>query len=89
MTKVKTKDLVIVMCPPYPEHLEQPKDQSHCDLFDCPKCKGKMWLSQKKKGMLMFASCLEKDIILGCYDCIKKIAKENPDLLNESVQVKL
>lgn len=82
-------DCVIVMCPPYPEYKEQPKDQSHCELFDYPKCKEKMWLSEKKKGMLMFASRLNKEIILGCYDCIKKIVKKNPKILMQTTQVDL
>lgn len=86
---MKDNDYVIVMCPPYPEYKEQPKDQSHCDLFDCPKCKGKMWLSERKKGMLMFASCLEKEIIVGCYNCIKKMVMENPELITEAKKVNL
>ena len=87
--KMKTDDVVIVMCPPYPEYKEQPKDMSHCELFDCPKCKGKMWLSKRKKGMLMFASCLQKNIILGCYDCIKKIIEKDPSLIREAKEVNL
>ncbi len=78
-----------MMCPPYPQYKEAPKDMSHCELFDCPKCKGKMWLSEKKKGVLIFASSLDKEIILGCYDCIKKEAETNPYLFLESLQVNL
>lgn len=86
---MNSNDLVIVMCPPYPEYKEAPKDQSHCDLFDCPKCKGKMWLSQRKKGVLMFSSCLHKDILLGCYNCIKEIISKDPSLILETVKVDL
>ncbi len=81
------KDLAIVMCPPYPEYKEQPRDQSHCELFDCPKCKGKMWLSQKKKGAIMFAAVLGKEIFLACYDCITKLAKNEPELFKDHARV--
>jgi len=84
-----SNNTVIVMCPPYPEYKEAPKDQSQSELFDCPKCKGKMWLSDKKKGMLMFASCLNKEIILACYHCITKMAQEEPELFTESKPVDL
>ena len=85
----KDNDCVIVPCPPYSKYKEQPKDQSHCELFDCPKCKEKMWLSERKKGMLMFASCLEKEIILGCYDCIQKFVESNADSLKNAKEVNL
>ncbi len=84
-----TNECVVVMCPPYPEYEEAPKDMSHCELRDCPKCKGKMWLSDKKKGALMFASVLNKDIVLACYDCIKKIAMDNPEGFSNITQVNL
>jgi uncharacterized protein YbaR (Trm112 family) len=81
------KDLAIVMCPPYQEYKEQPKDQSHSELFDCPKCKGKMWMSEKKKGVLRFASVLGMEILLACYDCIAKLAKSNPEYFIDSERV--
>ncbi len=84
-----TKELVIVMCPPHSDYPEAPKDQSHCELFDCPKCKEKMWLSEKKKGVLMFASCLGKEIMLGCYNCIKNIVEKDPSLFLDSKKVDL
>lgn len=83
------KELVIVACPPYPEYEDAPEDQSVSDLFDCPKCDGKMWLSQKKKGVIMFSSCIGRDILLGCYDCITKIAKEDPNLFLKSKKMRL
>ena len=74
------------MCPPYPQYKDAPADQSHSELFDCPKCKSKMWLSEKKKGVLTFASCMNKNILLACYDCIKKIAQEDPEtFLNNKI----
>ncbi len=84
-----SKDLAIIMCPPYPEYEEAPKDQSYSELFDCPKCKNKMWLSDKKKGALMFASVFNKDILLACYDCIKKVAKEDPSMFIDYEKVDL
>jgi len=84
-----SKDLVIVMCPPLSSFPEAPKDQSHCELFECPKCKEKMWLSEKKKGVLMFASCVGKHILLGCYDCIKNKVESEPSLFLESRKMDL
>lgn len=83
------KDLAIIMCAPYPEYKEQPKDQSHCDLFDCPKCKGKMWLSQKKKGAILYSAAIGREILLACYDCIKRLAKEDPELFKDSERVNI
>ena len=77
-----SNDAVIVMCPPYPEYKEAPKDQSHSELFDCPKCKNKMWLSEKKKGVLMFVSCLDREIIFACYNCITKMVEEDPSMID-------
>lgn len=82
-------ELVVIMCPPYSEYKEPPKDHSHSELFDCPKCKQKMWLSEKKKGVLMFSSCLGKDILLGCYECIKKYAEENVEQFLNTKRVDL
>ena len=62
---------VTIICPPLADYPEPPEDQPGCELFDCPKCKQKMWLSSKKKGVLMFASVIGKDIILACYHCFK------------------
>lgn len=76
----------VIACPPYPKYVEQPKDQSLCELFDCPHCENKMWLSEKKKGILMFASCTNKDIYLGCYECVDKfLRKKIPRLKDMSV----
>ena len=79
-----SKDLVVVMCPPHSDYPEAPKDQSHSQLRDCPKCKSQMWLSEKKKGSLLFASVLNKEIILACYHCITKIVSEDPSLFMDS-----
>lgn len=73
------KDLIVIMCPTLSDYPEKPKNQSHCDLFDCPKCKEKMWLSQKKKGALMFATALNHEILLACSYCIKDLVKEIPE----------
>jgi hypothetical protein len=84
-----SNDCVVIMCPKYSEYKEAPKDQSHSELFDCPECNCKMWLSDKKKGALMFASCLGKEIIFGCYDCIKQILEDGDLVANETIMVNL
>lgn len=86
MTK---KDLVVIMCPPLSRYKEPPKDQSHSDIFDCPKCKCEMWLSDKKKGILIFSSFLGKAIMLACYDCIAKEVEASPHLFSKSERVDL
>lgn len=41
---------MVGMGPPLSDYEKPPEDQSHSELFDCPKCNEKMWLSEKKKG---------------------------------------
>lgn len=88
-TTEMTNDLIVVMCPPFPEHAEAPKDHSASELRDCPHCDSKMWLSEKKKGILLFASCLKKEIFLGCYPCVKEHVKENSDKSTEFNAIKI
>lgn len=84
-----SNDCVIIMCPPYPEFQEPPEDQSQSELFNCPNCNSQMWLSERKKGALMFSSCINKKIILGCYDCIKILLEESVLSADEIVKVDL
>jgi len=72
-----SNDLAIFACLPLCDFKETPKDQSKSELFDCPKCKQKMWLSEKKKGLILFFSGIGKEILLCCYHCIKKYAQDN------------
>jgi hypothetical protein len=80
-------DLVVVMCPPHSDYPSAPKDQSHSELRDCPKCKNQMWLSEKKKGVLLFSSCIGKEIIFACYHCITKMVTDDPSLFMDSKKV--
>lgn len=82
-------NLTIIMCPPLSDYKEAPKDQSHSELFDCPECKEKMWISDKKKGALMFASVLDREILLRCYHCIYKLSEKEPDLFMNFETVEL
>lgn len=82
-------DDIMIMCPPYPEYEEAPKEQSKSELRDCPKCNNKMWLSKKKKGIILFSALIDKDIILACYHCITKMAKESPEMFIKSKRVEI
>ena len=84
MTK-STKDLVVIPCPNFAKFKIQPDDQSKCELIDCPMCGEKMWLSEKKMGVLEISRVLDKDIVIGCYDCIEKFAIENKLLFKGSL----
>lgn len=86
---MKKSDMVMIMCPPLADYPEAPKDQSQSDLRDCPKCNEKMWLSEKKKGALLFSALINKDIILACYRCITKMVEADPSLVKGSKQVDL
>lgn len=79
----------MIMCPPLSDYSEPPKDHSHSELYDCPGCKQKMWLSDKKKGILAITSALNNEIILRCYLCITKIAEENPGFFKDSIDIEL
>lgn len=78
-----THETIVVMGPPLSSYPTAPSDQSKADLHDCPFCKNKMWLSVKKKKLLIFHSCLGNEIILGCYECIKKFIEDNQDVIGE------
>jgi len=82
-------DEVYVFCPPLSLYPEQPKDQSHCELVDCPECSQKMWVSDKKKGMMKFAETLGRKIIILCYPCFMNFCKEHPEIVINGTQVNL
>lgn len=84
----KNKDLVIIPCPPYSDFPDQPPDQSKSELIDCPLCKNKMWLSEKKKTTMLIAEQFNKDILMACYTCLNKFIKENKDLFKKAKEVK-
>lgn len=84
-----SKDLVVVICPPLSDYPEAPQDQSHSELFACPHCKNKMWLSDKKKGLLLFAACVKKEILLICYVCFETKVKNDPKMLDKMQQIPL
>jgi hypothetical protein len=86
MTK---KDLVVITWPPLSDFSEAPKDQSASDIRECPLCDDKMWLSERKKGLIMFAACANQDILLACYNCIIKKAQENPSFFKGSERVNI
>ncbi len=83
------ENLVMFACPPLCDYAEAPKDQSKSELFDCPKCNQKMWLSEKKKSLLLLCSGLNKDIFLGCYHCLTKYAHENQEDFSAAKTVKI
>lgn len=83
-----TNEVVMIICPPHSDYPEAPTDQSHSELFDCPECKNKMWISYKKRGVLAFASCVDKDIILACYHCFTEMVKNEDDLIKELTKPK-
>lgn len=80
---------VYIACPPLSEFEEAPKDQPNCQLTDCPKCKEKMWLSGKKRGVLMFAAVSNRDIYLACYKCFEQYAKDNPKIIRHTKMAKI
>lgn len=84
-----SKELAMFPCPPLRDYPEQPKDQSLCSLFDCPSCKQQMWLSEKKKGALMFCAAIKKPIVLACYDCMTKMAEQDRALILDATKLEL
>ena len=83
----KSKDLIVIFCPPLSSFPEQPIDQSKCELIDCKHCNEKMWISEKKQGVLELARSLGKDFFLSCYDCFVKAVNE--DSLNPKKIIKV
>ena len=72
-------DLVLVFCPPLSKYQEQPKDMSKCIIIDCPECKNKMWLSEKKEEIIKIAKIKKSNVVCVCYDCFLFIAKDHPE----------
>ena len=72
MDNIEAGNVVIIPCPPLREYKEQPHDQSLCTAEPCPFCNNNMWLSEKKKFYIRVAPTMGKEVLLGCYDCIKK-----------------
>jgi hypothetical protein len=82
-------ETIAIICPPLSLYPEPLPDQSECEEFDCPRCKEKMWLSKKKKGIILFSACLNNNIILACYTCFTKMVIEDPELLKDSKMLEL
>ncbi|HWW39646.1 MAG TPA: hypothetical protein VNZ46_10060 [Pedobacter sp.] len=82
-------DLIIIACPPYSLYKKAPEDQSHSELVDCPICKLKMWLSEKKKELILMHTTIGDEIQLICYKCFKKEASECPEFFEDSEIIKI
>jgi hypothetical protein len=68
--------IAIVPCPPVKHYAVQPQDQSKCTKENCAYCGQEMWLSEKKKIIIMARHLMEKETWVGCYDCFLKTALE-------------
>ncbi len=81
----KTQEVYVIMAPPLSQYPEQLSDQSKCELVNCPKCKNKIWLSIKKKELMKKFN--PEQILLRCYDCLTKMALENPQDFARSTRI--
>lgn len=79
---MKEYDLLIIMCPPLADYPEAPKDQSHSELCDCPRCGEKMWLSEKKNNLLSSCPAKETELLILCYRCLTYMAKKDPSFMD-------
>ncbi len=76
---VKNNDVIVLFCAPHSKYPDVPKDYSNSILVDCPHCKLKMWLSEKKESIKKLAEAMEKEIIFACFDCFMELAKKHPE----------
>ncbi len=76
----KEKTVAVIFCPPLSSYKEQPSDISKCELIDCPLCKEKMWLSEKKNAIKKLCEITKREIFFGCYDCFEKEFKNNKEI---------
>jgi hypothetical protein len=81
MTKNIENHIAVIICPPLSKFPEAPKDQSTCEAVDCPDCENKMWLSEKKKGVIAAYDALGKEIITLCYNCMTKHILDDPSIM--------
>lgn len=82
-----TKKDVFMFCPPLSQYQEQPLDISKCTIEDCPKCKNKMWLSEKKKEIIKKNE--KENIYLLCFNCFSEFAKDNPKMFLNHKRINL
>ena len=64
------KELRIICCPPLSLYETPPKDHSKSELDECPICKKKMWLSEKKKALISCWREKNLELFLSCYLCL-------------------
>lgn len=67
--------------PDFVVHVEQlMKEQPGIELFDCPECLKKMWVSKKKRKLLKTCQQNNVDYLYACWNCMKEDFSENKDL---------
>ena len=71
--RLKPKKFIYVACVPVSFIANQPPDQSPCTIQDCPHCKAKMWVSEKKRA---FQKYNPKKVKIYCGECIAKAAQK-------------
>jgi hypothetical protein len=79
---MKDEKLTFIFCAPLSKFPEQPKDYSSSCLVDCPMCKEKMWLSSKKREMILISNKANRKLIMYCFDCFEKEFKKHPEWIN-------
>jgi hypothetical protein len=57
-----------LFCDPLSLYHEPPKRKEKYQLFDCPQCDDKMWVSEKKKELIKIID----DLLLICRLCFDK-----------------
>jgi hypothetical protein len=70
-----TNDKVYIQCPSL-NYFPELSEGVEADLVECPKCKKPMWLTARKKKLIVFAALADKDIVLACFDCFDAMDKD-------------
>lgn len=60
------KNLFVIAGTPFRDFPQPPSDQPGSELVKCPQCNKKMWLSKKKRQMILSMN----DLFVACWYCI-------------------
>ena len=66
------KNKQFIGCLPVWAHKTHPPDQVGCEIWNCPKCKKPMWVSQRKRVHIS----LHQNVEIYCLTCIAEEANE-------------
>lgn len=83
--KKEEQHLFIIPCPPIKDFPEAPEDQPSSEIVKCKHCDKGMWLSKKKRLLIM-----EKpDAFVSCWHCLLDMAEKGEMKFEKMIRVNI